>query len=70
MHKFEDRKLPEDINYHEIKGLKAEAADKLTQIRPETLSQASRISGVSPSDMNVLMIHLELERRKHENRNS
>ena len=70
MHKFEDRKLPEDINYHEIKGLKHEAADKLTQIRPETLSQASRISGVSPSDMNVLMIHLELERRKHENRNS
>ena len=70
MHKFEDRKLPEDINYHDIKGLKAEAADKLTQIRPETLSQASRISGVSPSDMNVLMIHLELERRKHENRNN
>lgn len=69
MEKFEDRKLPDDIDYHEIKGLKKEAADKLTLIRPETLSQASRISGVSPSDMNVLMIHLELERRKHEHRN-
>lgn len=68
MEKFEDRKLPEEIDYTAIKGLKKEAADKLSMIRPETLSQASRISGVSPSDMNVLMIHLEMERRKNEHR--
>lgn len=66
MHKLEDRPLPEDIDYSNVKGLKIEAIDKLNRIRPETISQASRISGVSPSDINVLMIYLELERRKHE----
>ncbi len=57
--KFEKRRISEDINYQDIKGLRLEAVEKLSDIRPETIGQASRISGVSPADISVLQIYLE-----------
>ncbi|RYD05622.1 hypothetical protein N752_08470 [Desulforamulus aquiferis] len=62
--KLEGRKLSEDINYNEIKGLSAEAAQKLARFLPTSIGQASRISGVSPADISVLLIWLEQQRRK------
>ena len=62
--KLEDRRLPEDLDYLNMKGLRIEAAQKLDAERPESLGRASRISGVSPADINVLLVHLEKERRK------
>ena len=52
--------LPSDIDYNEIKGLRLEAAQKLQKIRPASIGQASRISGVNPADITVLMIWLQL----------
>ena len=57
--KLEGKKLPKDINYQELKGLRLEARQKLEKIRPENIGQAGRISGVSPADVSVLMIYLE-----------
>ena len=62
--KLESKKLPEDLDYYEIKGLSNEAKQKLNQIRPDSVGQASRISGVSPADINVLLIYLEQKRRE------
>ncbi len=62
--RMEDKKIPDDINYEEIKGLKKEAIEKLSKIRPISLGQASRISGVTPSDIDVLLIYLETKRKK------
>lgn len=58
--KLEEKILPESLNYHEIKGLRIEAAQKLEKIRPRTIGQASRISGVNPADISVLLIYLGL----------
>ena len=63
--KMEDRIIPEDINYNELDNLRLEAREKLNKIRPHSLGQASRISGVSPSDISVLMIYLEKRRKEH-----
>lgn len=57
--KLENKKLPHDIDYFTIKGLKKESAEKLNDIRPDSIGQASRISGVSPADINVLLIRLK-----------
>ena len=56
--KQENRLIPEDIRYEEIKNLRIEAVQKLNQIRPHSIGQASRISGVSPSDLSVLVVYL------------
>ena len=56
--KLEDKALPQSINYKEILGLRLEAAEKLDKIRPMNIGQASRISGVSPADVSVLLIYL------------
>ncbi len=58
MKKLESKKIPQDINYDDVYGLRDEARQKLSQVRPETLGQASRISGVSPADITVMLIHL------------
>ena len=57
--KLEEKKIPEDMDYGEVYGLRIEARQKLEKIRPRSVGQASRISGVSPADMNVLMVHLQ-----------
>lgn len=62
--KLEGKSLERITGYDTIRGLSREAVDKLNRIRPRTVGQASRISGVSPSDINVILIHLEVERRK------
>ena len=56
--KLEDKRLPEDLDYTEIKGLRLEAQEKLNRIKPFNLGQASRISGVNPADVSVLMVWL------------
>lgn len=63
LHNLEKRKLREDIDYNSIGGLRLEARQKLSQIKPITVGQASRISGVSPADINVLLVYLEKEER-------
>ncbi len=57
--------LPEDTDYKAIKGLRLEAAQKLSEIRPESVGRASRISGVSPADCEVLLVYLEQRRRSN-----
>jgi tRNA uridine 5-carboxymethylaminomethyl modification enzyme len=56
---LENLKLKDTLNYREIKALSAEAKDKLSRMRPQTLGQASRISGISPADISVLMVYLD-----------
>ncbi|MVN22778.1 tRNA uridine-5-carboxymethylaminomethyl(34) synthesis enzyme MnmG [Mucilaginibacter arboris] len=58
MKKMEDKEIYQDFNYNEIISLSKEAREKLIKIKPRTLGQASRISGVSPSDVSVLMVHI------------
>jgi len=61
--KLEKKLLPETINYNELKGLRIEARQKLDKIRPNSVGQASRISGVSPADISVLLIYLEQNKK-------
>jgi len=64
--KLENRLLPDDIDYSALHELSSEAAEKLEKQRPLSIGQASRISGVSPADISVLMVYLESRRRKGE----
>lgn len=66
MEKLEEKLLPEDINYDEVSSLRDEAREKLNAIRPISIGQASRISGVSPADISVLLVYLEQYRRQEE----
>ena len=62
--KLETKMLPEDMDYKNLKGISLEASQKLDKFRPVSIGQASRISGVSPADIAVLLIHLEQRKRK------
>ncbi len=72
MRRLESKKLDETQDYNEITGLRMEAQEKLNRVKPQNLGQASRISGVSPADISVLMIHLKKqeEKRRAETKNA
>ena len=59
MRKMEEKHIPENIQYEDIKNLSLEALQKLSEIRPRTVGQASRISGINPADISVLLIYLK-----------
>lgn len=63
--KLEKKKIPDDIDYHNVYSLRKEAEQKLSEIRPTSVGQASRISGVSPADISVLLVYLESGRRQN-----
>ena len=63
MERLESRRIPDGLDYSAITSLRLEAAEKLAAIRPRSIGQASRISGVSPADISVLLVYLEKERR-------
>ena len=60
---MENRKIPDDIDYSQIKNVAKEACEKLNRVRPTTLAQASRISGVNPSDVEMILVYLESRKR-------
>ena len=62
--KLENKHLSDEIDYNSIKGLRIEARQKLNKVKPRSIGQASRISGVSPADVSVLLIYLEQQKRK------
>lgn len=64
MLKQEQTLLPENINYFDLKGLRIEAMQKLNKVRPRTIAQTSRISGVSPADISILIIYLKINKNK------
>lgn len=64
--KFERKLLPDNIDYNDVKGLRIEAVQKLNSIRPISIGQASRISGVSPADISVLLIYLEHKMKRNQ----
>lgn len=59
MKRMEDKKIPEDIDYDAVHSLASEAKDKLKEVRPLDLAQASRISGVNPADISILLVYIE-----------
>ncbi len=64
--RMDERPIPGDIDFLQIQGLKKEAQLKLNQIRPQTLGQAGRISGITPADISLLAVYLERGRRAKE----
>ena len=60
---MESRRIPPEIDYDAVPGLRTEARQKLGRIRPENFGRAGRISGVSPADISVILVYLEKERR-------
>ena len=66
--KLENRLLPADLDYQDIRGLSNEARQKLEHMKPLSIGQAGRITGVSPADINVLLIYLEQMRRSKHNK--
>ena len=64
---METKKIPVDIDYNIIPNIASEARDKLNKVRPETISQASRISGVNPSDISILLVYLESRKNNGKN---
>ncbi len=63
--KLENKVIPESIDYHEIRGIKKEAQEKLKAIKPGTIGQAMRISGVDPSDISILLVHIESMKKQN-----
>ena len=66
MLKLEKKQITEDINYDNITNIASEARQKLKEVRPKTIAQAIRISGVNPSDISILSIYLKKEYNKNE----
>ena len=66
MQRLESMRIPGNLDYGRIQNITMEAREKLNKIQPENLGQASRISGVSPSDLSVLMVMLKKGERRHE----
>ncbi len=64
--KLEEKKIPENIDYDEISGLRIEAKQKLKLYRPMSIGQASRIAGVSPADVSVLLVYMPRFYKKRE----
>ena len=64
--KLENKKIPPDIDYSKVKSLRIEAVQKLGKVRPSSVGQASRISGVSPADITVLLVYLETYKEKRD----
>ena len=63
MRRLEEKRIPDNIDYKDVINLRTEAIEKLSKIRPESVGQASRISGVSPADISVLLIYLAKNQR-------
>lgn len=63
--KLEKKRIPDDINYDDVYSLRLEAKQKLEAVRPVSIGQASRISGVSPADISVLLVYLEQRRNRN-----
>ena len=63
---MDNKKIPNSIDYDNISGLKNEAKEKLKKIRPSTIGQAMRISGVDPSDISILVVHVEILIKKEQ----
>ena len=66
--KLEKKKIPIDIDYNKIKNIASEARQKLNEVRPTTIAQAIRISGVNPSDISILSVYLKKEYGKDESK--
>lgn len=66
--RLERKRLPQDVDYSQIKGLRLEAGEKLNKVKPENIGQAGRISGVSPADISVLLIWLSAKEREEHNK--
>ncbi len=66
MQRLENKHIPDWINYHNVKNISSEAREKLIKINPKTLGQASRISGVNPADISVLLVYLESTGERHD----
>ncbi|MFA4885778.1 MAG: tRNA uridine-5-carboxymethylaminomethyl(34) synthesis enzyme MnmG [Desulfotomaculaceae bacterium] len=62
--RLEEKKIPRELDYGEVKGLRLESREKLEQYRPESIGQAARLAGVTPADISVLLIYLEQKRRR------
>ena len=67
--KLEKRMIPADLNYDDVSNLRKEARQKLKEIKPENIGQASRISGVSPADISVLLVYLKMKQHGVESEN-
>jgi len=65
---MEEKQIPDDIDYDKISNIASEARQKLKLVRPLTIAQASRISGVNPVDISLLLVYLKKEYGKNENR--
>ena len=61
MLKLEEKQIPEDIDYDKIRNIASEARQKLSEVRPTSIGQALRISGVNPADISILMVYLKKE---------
>ena len=70
LRKAESKRIPQDLDYAAMAGLSREIVEKLTRIRPQSIAQASRIPGITPASISILLFHLELRRKRPEPENA